>query len=267
MRKIKNIFIRNIIDEKNAFLVWNIITILCAFFITVLFPHYQKYKELNEIISSLPPFIKALFGGEIMQFTSLEGFLTLEFFNSTWLIIAGIYVCTLFSGVISREIEKKTFEILLSQPVTRYQVIIAKFTVCILYLLFLTFSTFIATYLGILWIKTEINIIVLLKVIIDAFFFFLTLGSIAFLFSCIFDEQRKSMYLSIGLFLFMYFFSIVQSLLPHIKWLEFFSLFHYYNASKIVNTNQLNPENIIALSAFSLFLFSISLLYFQKKNL
>lgn len=267
MKTFLNILKRNLKDGRLTFLIYGLIIFLCAYFLVTIYPVYSKQKQLDELIASLPPIFRGFLGEELILFSTIEGFLTIEFFNTTWVIILCIYVCLSFSQLISCEIEKKTIESVLSFPVRRDVFVLAKFLSQFIYLSLLVIITFLGLNIGLLKIKQSFHLPLILKILFSGFVLYFAFSCISLFISCIFNEQRKTTMLSIALFLFMYFFNFICAILTNVKYLRFFSLFYYFDASKIIKHNEVSIFNILLLLGVGISFLILSIIYFNKKEI
>src|SRR5680860_1354768 len=63
--------------------------------------------------------LMAAFGGAGLEFTTLGGFLGIEYLSLIWVFILGAAVITFAAGAIGGAVENGTMEVTLSQPVSR----------------------------------------------------------------------------------------------------------------------------------------------------
>ncbi|MEW6201749.1 MAG: hypothetical protein AB1546_07230, partial [bacterium] len=85
-----HIFHRYLRAERIVTLLYALTLFFSAYFIVIIFPSIRKIQALKDYLEMLPPFLRGFFGEEALLFTTLEGFATIEFFNTTWLVIVGV---------------------------------------------------------------------------------------------------------------------------------------------------------------------------------
>ena len=93
------IYLRYLKSERVATLLFALFSLACAYVLVVIFPAITKIQAAQKYFEALPAFMKALIGEEIIDFTTLEGFLTIEYFSTTWLFLMGIFA-SLFAGAL-----------------------------------------------------------------------------------------------------------------------------------------------------------------------
>jgi ABC-2 type transport system permease protein len=221
----------------------------------------------KDYIESLPAFMKAFLGREIMDFTTLEGFLTVEYFNTTWLFIMGVFSCLFAGAIVAEETEKKTLEILLSTPVTRTGFIISKFAGFFTLLVFLSVISFLGIYLGVLQIGEKMDNRLMFYIFLSGTICIATIGGFGLFLSCLFNEQRRAVGATITIFFSLYIFNLISLLLEQYPALKYFSLFQYYDASKIFKRQAMYwPDMAILLGVFSV-MFGASIFTFRRKEI
>ncbi|HID26201.1 MAG TPA: hypothetical protein EYP23_07075 [Thermoplasmata archaeon] len=95
-------------------------------------------------------------GAESM--TIYPGFLNVELYQVFWILVLGILVSFIAASLVSREVEGKTVDLLLSIPVSRKQVVFGKYLGLIPFILLVDFATMLAVYGVTLVINETINL-------------------------------------------------------------------------------------------------------------
>jgi len=261
------IYLRYLKSERVAVLLYALFLLVCAYVLVVIFPSIAKIQMVHDYIESLPAFMKAFLGQEIIDIATLEGFLTVEYFNTTWLLIMGVFCCLFAGALVAEETEKKTLEILLSAPVTRTRFIISKFAGFLTLLVFLSAVSFWGIYLGELQIGEAIDKHLTVYVFFSGTLCMATIGSIGLFLSCLFNEQRRATGAAIAVFFLLYIFNLVALLLEQYPILKYFSLFQYYDASKVFRRQAIYwPDMAVLIGVFSV-MFSASIFAFRRKEI
>ena len=257
------IYLRYLKSECVTTLLFGSFLLVCAYVLVVIFPSISKIQMAQDYIESLPAFLKAFIGQEIIDITTLKGFLTVEYFNTTWLLIMGVFSCLFAGALVAEETEKKTLEIVLSVPVTRTRFIISKVAGFLTLLVFLSA----VSYLGLLQIGEDIDKRLMVYIFLSGTICIATIGNIGLLLSCLFNEQRRAVGATITIFFLLYIFNLIALLLEQCPSLKYFSLFQYYDASKIFKQQSLHwPDMAILLGVFSV-LFGASIVTFRRKEI
>lgn len=99
---------------------------LLAFYFTFAFPTYSSAFNLQDLLDKIPPAMKALIGGQLMDVSTVNGFLNIELFPFMLPAILGGYAIAQGSGLTAGEESRGTIDVLLSYPVSRRSLIVQK---------------------------------------------------------------------------------------------------------------------------------------------
>ncbi len=262
-----NIYLRYLKSERVTTLLFGLFLLGCAYVLVVIFPSISKIHDFKDYIDAMPSFLKAFLGQELVDATTLEGFLTFEYFNTTWLLIMGVFCCLFTGALVAEEIEKKTLEIVFSAPVPRTRFIVSKFAGFLTLLLFLSFASFVGIYLGELQIGEQTDRRLTVYVFLSGTICIATIGSIGLFLSCLFNEQRRAVGATITVFFSLYIFNLIAMLLEQYPILKYFSLFQYYDASKVFKRQAIYWPDMAILLAVFFIMFSASVLTFRRKEI
>ncbi len=261
------IYLRYLRSERIGSLLFAIALFGFGYILVVMYPSFGKLQALKDYFEVMPTFFKALLGDEIIDFTTLKGFMTVEFFNTTWLYIMGVFSCLLAGSLVAEETEKKTLEILFSTPITRTGYIISKFAAFLTLLVFLSIASFAGIYLGMWQIGERIDEVLLFYAFLSGTICMAAIGSIGLLFSCVFNGQRRAISLTMIVFFSLYIFNLFATFLEQYPTLKFFTLFHYYDTSKIFKREAICwPDIGILIGVFTI-MFISSIFIFRRKDI
>lgn len=261
------IYLRYLKSERIASLLFAIFLFGCGYVLVVIYPSIAKIQAFKDYLEMMPAFLKAFLGEEIIDFATLKGFLTVEFFNTTWLFIMGIFSCLFAGSLVTEETEKKTLEILFSTAVTRTGYIISKFAGFLTLLVFLATASFLGIYLGMWQIGEKIDEDIMFYAFFSGTICIATIGSMGLFFSCVFNEQRLACSVTMILFFSLYIFNLIAMLLEQYPILEYFSLFHYYDASRIFKREAIYWPDIGILIGIFTINFISSIFTFRRKEI
>jgi ABC-2 type transport system permease protein len=261
------IYLRYLRSECVTTLLFGLFLLGCAYVLVAIFPSITQIQVMEDYFDAIPEFLKALIGQEIINITTLEGFLTVEYFNTTWLLVMGVFSCLFAGALVAEETEKKTLEILFSAPVTRTRFILGKFAGFITLLAFLSVISFVGICLGEWEIGESIDKRLKVYAFLSGTVCLATVGSIGLFLSCVVNEQRRAIGATIAIFFTLYIFNVIALLLEQYPTLKYFSLFQYYDASKIFQRQAMHwPDIAILLCVFSVVL-GASILTFRRKDI
>ena len=136
-----NVFLQDIRANRKGLLIWaGCSVLLIAGVIGKYAGLSQNDLKINEMFAKMPRAIQLLAGGGAFDLSSIGGFIGVTF--GYLLLIGSIYALTLGTNTASREERDKTAEFLLSKPVERWQVMLAKLLSSFCCVLIFTFVAF-----------------------------------------------------------------------------------------------------------------------------
>lgn len=231
------------------------------------FPSIQKSSaDYDKLISTLPKGVISAFNITTGPQT-LMGYLASKHFGFTWPLMIIMLVVSYSSYAIAQGVQDRTLTFLLSLPISRAKLYKTRLIGGVIGLvIFVCFSQLIIVPLAAIFSYS-----VSLK---DS----LLIGSLGLLFGCavlglgmlssaIFNDARRSTAAISGVLLISYVAYLIASLQPSLENLKYLSIFHYFNPGKIVASGQIEPLNILALSAVFVLSSAIGLAYFKQKDI
>ena len=265
------LFLSNLKMGRGGLIAWTGLILLYALFAVSLYP--TVHKGIADIIvyyNTLPEALKAMVGLEGVNLEALnfspELYVTIEFM-SMWPLILSFYA--IFSGVnIAREAERGTLEMLMAQPVRRFQVVASRFSVFLVGMLAISGASLLGIIFGSLIINESISLSQMSLVLLTAFLLVLAVGSYTFFFACLFLEPRKALITSGVITASTYIINFIIPLLdPAFKWLRNLSLFYYFKPEPIIRTSSLDGTAIIVYASVAIISLAGALLIFQRRDL
>lgn len=261
------IFRNYIRGEMFAVMMYAVVLFGCGYFIVIVFPSIQKIKALKDYLEALPPFMRGFFGQEALEFTKLEGFLCIEFLNTTWVFVTGVFSALFAGAMIAEEVEKKRLEILLSTQLSRHRLVLEKFLGFVACLLIVNIFSYLGIMAGALQIGEKADYMLYGRVYVSGTLCMICVGAIALFVSCAVREQRRAVSISLAFFIALYFFNIIAALLEQYPILSYLSLFHYFDASKIIKREAILWGDMSVLIVVAAILFVASIIHFQRQEI
>jgi ABC-2 type transport system permease protein len=207
---------------------------LFALLMIALFPSVaESGADFEAYIESLPPSVREGFGVSGADITTMEGFLSTEFYQFVWLLLLGLYVTYTAGGIVASDIENGRMDLLLAAPISRAQVLLEKFlslltTVVVLNLLMPLF-----VYGGAILIEESIDATGLVAVHLLSIPYLLVCGAFGTLLSVTIHRADVARRGGIGA-LFVLFVLEAVTTGTDFEWLGLLSPTHYYDPTEIL---------------------------------
>jgi ABC-2 type transport system permease protein len=262
------IYYRELIRNRTALIVWTVTMILFSVFLMTFFPTIRDQAvELQRLMEQYPKELVAAFGFDRLKMADPMGFYGTQVYIFITLF-GSIYAMLLFISVLSREESERTAEFLLTRPVTRRKVLIAKtlaaftnitvfnlaFGICNL-ILFDSYA------------RGEYDVDILILLIIGPYLMHLLYGAIGLLISVFVVKARAVYPISIGVVLGTYFASVVSTLSDTAKDLKYLTPFKYFDAADIITDQRIASLSLIVLGVTLVIAIGGALIFYSRKDI
>ncbi|KYK24740.1 hypothetical protein AYK25_01550 [Thermoplasmatales archaeon SM1-50] len=249
---------------------WKITIILTFLFMAMaamyagMFPSFEK--SLIEMMDS--EFIESFnFFPHADQMHTYVGFLTLELYNIFWLLLLAIMFGFIASSCIAKEIEGKTIDILMSNPVSRKQIVLEKFMGLIPMIIIINFSMMVVIIGITVALNESLNYVNLLVVHLISIPYFLAVISIGLLFSAIIDDKMKSSIFMIAILIGMFIINSISLMASDYEVLGFFSFLHYFDTFNVLEFGEIDGAGLVVFISVTVICLIGAIVYFEKRDI
>jgi ABC-type transport system involved in multi-copper enzyme maturation permease subunit len=179
------------------------------------------------------------------------------------LLFVAIFVPT---RLLSTEIDKNTFDIMLSLPIPRWRYLLEKFSVYVTYSMFTPFAM-VGIMLGATaFLGETITTSLVLNYSLGYFILLFTLGALSLLCTTIFLDSNKSLAAAGVVIGGQYFLDSMGGILAGLGNVEVFSLFNYFSLGAIREAGMLPLGEILIVLTIGVLALSSALLIFHKRE-
>jgi len=231
------------------------------------FPSIQNQSaNYSQIFATLPK-------GLILAFNitdaapTLMGYLSSKHFGLVWLLMIILLVISYGSFVIAKEVETRTMGFLLSQPINRIKLYLARFSAGTIGLAIFVIISELVTWPLAKAFNYTIDIKGVLLVGVAGFLFGLSILGLSFMLSAMSSSAARVSAWSGMVVLVMYAIFIASSLVTNLDKLKYLSLFHYFSPGDIVTDNSISLLSIIVFVLFTAVTATLGAVIFQKKQI
>jgi len=224
--------------------IWCMIFIVLIFMMTSEFSAYYNNPEMADIMSMLPETMLKAFSMDNANLTTTTGYLSLV--GLYFYLMAGVFAVLLGSGIISKEERDKTAEYLMTMPISREKILLAKLMAALINCLVLLLTIVGATILALFkydldqafyTFLLDLSAAIMLEMLI-----FLSVGMFL---ASVLKRYKSSGKISASLLMLLYFINVAIGLSKNLDALEYVTPFKYFNAQKILQTGQLEFKFVI----------------------
>ena len=249
---------------------WRITLILTLLFMGMAVMYSGMYPAFKDTMTEM---MESEFAESFSAFRGSEdmatyvGFINLELYQIFWILILGILVGFIAASLISKEIEAKTIDILMSNPISRKQIVFEKFLGLIPCLLIVNFGTMLAVYGITVAINEELNFGYLFMTHITSIPYFLAIISIGLLISVIINEKMKASIIMIAIIVGMFVFESISLMIPDYEAIGSISITHYFNPYDTLKFGHVNVAGVLVLISVITVCLVISMIYFEHRDI
>lgn len=260
---LSNVFLKTLRDWRLSLPLWGIGMALLALWVIVLYPTIgESYAGIME---DLPPAL-AIFVGEAADMASPEGYLSSEMFSFLVPLLFLMLTVGFGGSTIAREEERGTLDLLLSNPIPRWRVVLEKFAAMVVITMVLALTLWLGLIIGAAIASVEISFLRIAEATFSGVLLGLTFGALALALVCVTGKRIWGRgipaVLAVVSFLLNGFAPLVEALEPYRK----LSPFYYYNSAEPL-VNGLNPVHVAVLLGLTLLLLAVALIAFERRDL
>ncbi|MBU7023924.1 MAG: ABC transporter permease subunit [Theionarchaea archaeon] len=255
-------------DVKNS---WKGTLILLLAFIGLVVMVLSIYPGMKESIDmwvdNIPEFALTTFGRSGIELSMVGGYLNMEFYQWGWVLTLGIYFAFISSSLISKEIESKTIDMLLSNPVSRARVVLEKFLGLVPAIILMNIVIPIVILGCLKYIDETIDVTSLFYTHLVSVFYLCAVCAIGMLFSVIFDETRRANVVAIGVIFGMYIMEVLSFISEKYAALGKISIIHYYDPGEILVHHTVEASDVMVLFLITAVILVAAVIYFEKRDI
>lgn len=209
---------------------------------------------------------KGFTGGREMDFLDIRGFMSI-YVGSYLAMMVGIYAAYLGVTVVTRDVERKSMDIILSTPISRKRLLVERVVAMagmLLLLLLLLLGIVLASVAN---VGEDVNAKDVATTFLLAWPLLLVIVGWSALLSVVFNDFKTALGASLGLLLFLYMLSFASFITESLKPLNTYTPFGYYKFSDTFYGDWSSWGDLAVLGVLFALLMVISLEMFQRKEL
>jgi ABC-2 type transport system permease protein len=248
-------------ENVKATVALSLLFMLVSVLYAAIYPPFKDYME--GIMQDAP--MMPIRGYE--STATYPGFLNVELYQIFWVLFLAIAFGYIAGSLISKEVESKTMDMLLSNPVPRYRVVLEKLLGLIPMIFIVNFATFVAVVAVTVGIGEELSFGGLLLTHIMSLPYFIAVLAIGILASTIIDEKMKASIAVIAIVMGSYILQTVSLLTPDYENLGWITLTHYYDPSVTLLEGNVNVVGALVLMAITIGCLLAAIWYFERRDI
>lgn len=252
--------------QARSVLIWGITLGALGLMYIAIFPTFADQQEqLDDMINNLPQSVTDLMGlGASSGFGTIEAFLSTEMFNLLAPLALAFFPILATSSTISGAEEQGTIDVMMGNPLPRWQLVVSSYVATALSLLGILALMGVIMWLTALAAGVDLSVGDTVNGVLNLWPLCISFGALAMLCSALFRRRTIAVALPGGLLVLMY---VVNGLGRGIDWLEPLrpiTAFYYYG-SAVENGIDWPHFGILILAA--VVLTGLAIVAFQRRDI
>lgn len=222
---------------------------------------------VDAMLSMIPEGMLKAFGFDKLG-GELTSYLSSYLYGFIMLIFPTIYAVIVSNNLIAKHVDRGSMAYLLTTPNTRVKIATTQaiYVVTSTALIFI-FNVGIGIIMAESMFKGHLDIGKFISLNIVTYLTIITVSSLAFLFSCIFNEARLSLSLSSGISIVFIVFRMISGISENIEWVKYLSIYSLVNIDEILANNSYSLTVSLILLVISVAIYSLAINIFNRKSL
>ncbi len=245
--------------------VFGIGLVAYVFLITAIFPSIKKMPNIEQFTKSYPRELLKFFGSAKFDFTNFSSYITLEFLGLMMIIIVGAYVFVFARSVTAGEIKDGTLELLVTQPIQRWQIVITKSAVMLGGIVALLVSVILGVFAFGSAFKVGVAFGGFASYLPVAVALFLAIAGYSVLLSVV--VPKGGIMASVGITIAFYLLNFIGESVGAVSWVRYLSIFHYYRPADVLGSGSVPWIDVLILAAIGVITLAGAAYLFQHRDL
>jgi ABC-2 type transport system permease protein len=214
-------------------IVWGLALGLLSVITVASFPAMEEQAPaINELIESYPPEMRELFGaGEGTDLTTIEGFLASQVFSFMAPLALSFFPILAAANAIAGAEERGTIDVLLGNPVRRWQLVWSSFAATALSLLGILAILGLATWVPAVLLDVELSPIRIAEAVLNLWPLCAFFGGLAMLCSAVFHRRILAVAIPGAVLVASYFLNALGNAVEELKDARPFTAFYHYGSA------------------------------------
>ena len=261
-----NIYLHELNGYRKSTLMWTATLVLVVLLFMSIYPAFSKdVTAFKRILEGFPESVRNAIGLEVNQFFSLLGFYSYLFLYIK--LLGAIQAMNLGIGIISKEVRDKTADFLLTKPVSRVTILVAKMMAALTCIVFTNVIFLLLTYLIVSYTSTEpFSSKTLFMLSLTLFLLQLLFLSLGFMIAVVVQKIKAVLPVSLGV-VFMFFLLNLFGSATGDNLLRYLTPFQYVEPMYILKNNSYEPDFLLAGLIVLIVSIVVSYVVYTKKDI
>ncbi len=252
--------------QVRSVIIWGVALGLLSLVSVGFFPSLEDQgDQLNQLIESYPPEMRDLFGmGEGTDLTTIEGFLASQVFSFMAPLALAFFPILASAGAIAGAEERGTIDVLLGNPIPRWQLVAGQFVGAAISLLGIVAILGLYTWVPAVLLEVGLSLRETAEAVLNLWPLCLFFGGLAMLCSAVFHRRVLAIAIPGAVLISMYFVNALGNAVEELEGIQPFTAFFYYGSAV---EDGIDWENFGGLTLAALLLVLLAALLFRRRDI
>lgn len=243
-------------------------TVLYMWLVIWVYPSLAQSNGMNQLLKTMPKNMLSMLSLQ-HGIQKLSDYLAAEFYGFLFLIIMSIYSVSTATQLIAKLVDRGSMAYVLSTPTSRLKTVFTQAVILVSGLLIISCFATLGGLVGIHLINsdTKLDAGLFIQMNLVGFLLFFVVSAYSFLFSCLFNDEKKAMAVSSVLTIVFFAMQLLGKLADKISWILHYTVFSAFQPEKISSGHADLFWPILGLAIAGMILFGLAVLIFKKKDL
>lgn len=260
-----NLALKTVRDRWKNTLFFGIGLAAYTLMITAIYPAFRDIPDIDKLLKNYPEQLLRLFGSSQFDLTNFNNYINIEFLGLMMVIIVGAYVFTFARSVTAGEIKDGTLELLVTQPVHRWEVVATKSVVMLGGIVTLMVTVVLSVFAFGFIFDVGVSYGGFASFLPLAIALFLCIGGYAVLLGVIVPKYGAMA--AVGVTIALYLMNFAGESVKSISGIRYFSIFHYYNSLNVLTRGAVPWVDVLVLTCVGLACLVAASYIFQHRDL
>ena len=208
-------------------------------------------------------------GGEFSLAAAAQAYVSVGYTHPIYIVLPAAFAIGAASGAIGGEIERGTILLLLTRPMARYKLLLAKWAEILFGLAVVLAGGFLGLVVGVrlAGIEGQVQVSGFALASINAYLLFFAIGCFALLISSLSSNAHRPISVSAGVTLLSFFIDFLSTIWDRAEFLGPLSIFHYYQPARVARAGALSWGDLAVLAGVGLACLVAALVIFQRRDI
>ena len=265
-QKLLALILHTLRSQVRSVVIWGVALGLLSLITVAFFPSLEDQgQQLNELMKNYPPEMRELFGmGEGTDLATIEGFLASQVFSFMAPLALAFFPILASAGAIAGAEERGTIDVLLGNPIPRWQIVVGNFAATAISTLGIVAILSLFTWVPAVLLDVDLSLEKTAEATLNLWPLCIFFGGLASLCSAVFHRRVLAIAIPGFVLVATYFVNALGDAVEDLEDAQPLTVFHYYGSAI---EDGINWSNFSGVTLAALVLVLLAVLAFGRRDI